>query len=115
MDAINFAKLTPAQSALLSRIRHSIATNPAAVEKAVLVLFGNQTADEQRDSDTKYHNLKGFNAADASRLSYYARWIKSGRHFNEFHLGKARSLVGKYWRQLLVAALAKQESLSQAA
>lgn len=115
MDAINFAKLTPAQSDLLARIRQSLRTNPLAVERAIVVLFGNQTHDEQRDSDTKYHNKRGFNAADATRGSYYARWIRSGKHFNDFHLGKARALVGKYWRQLLVAALAKQEEGSRAA
>ena len=115
MDAINFNKLTPAQSTLLARIRHSIATNPLAVEKAVLVLFSKQDPDERRDSDTKRNNSRGFNAVDASRLSYYGRWLQGGRHFNVYHLGRARSLVGKYWRQLLVVALAKQENLSRAA
>lgn len=110
MDNINFAKLTPAQSATLARIRHALATNPKAVERAVLVVYANQTQDEKRDSDTKHNNLKGFNAADASRLSYYSRWINSGRSLTGNHLERARKVVGKYWRQLLVAALKKAES-----
>jgi len=101
--AIDFARLTPAQSALLARIRVSLATNSLAVERAITVLYANQTTDERAVS------AKGFNSADASRLSYYARWVGSGRHLTGHHLDRARATVGKYWRQLLRAAVAKAQ------
>lgn len=115
MDNINFAKLTPAQKVLLAKIRHSLATNPKAVEKAITVLFANQTTDEQVESTTKYTNRKGFSAADAKRGTRFARWVRSGRNLSGWHLDKARALVGKYWRQLLRAALAKAEGARSAA
>lgn len=108
--AIDFAHLTPAQFALLARIRVALATNPLAVERAITVLYANQTADERAVSQTKHQNARGFNSADASRLSYYARWVGSGRHLTGHHLDRARATVGKYWRQLLRAAVAKAQA-----
>jgi len=111
---IDFAHLTPAQYALLAQIRTALATNPLAVERAITVLFAEQTRDEQATSRTCHQNSRGFNSADASRGSYYARWIAGGRHLDTWHLTKARVLVAKYWRQLLRAAVAKQSALRAA-
>lgn len=75
----------------------------SAVERAIIVVFNNQTADEQRTEDVRYHNGKGFLPMHARRGTYYANWILSGRHLNAKHLEIARKMALKYSRQLLLA------------
>jgi hypothetical protein len=76
-------------------------TNPLAVERAMVVLFARQTEDERVTSLTRHDNSRGFSAAHASKGSYYARWVSSGRHLTGHHLDRARSMAKHYTRQLL--------------
>jgi hypothetical protein len=85
----------------LQEVRHMLATNQAWVQKAIIRLYERQTADEQASDDTKYHNNKGFNSSDARRLSYYAKYILSGRNLSGKHLAKAHKMVPKYAGQIL--------------
>jgi hypothetical protein len=82
--------------------------NDRAVERAILVLFDRQTRDERRDSLSKYRNFAGFSAAHVSKGSYYARWIKSGRHLTCWHLENARRITQRYTKQLLLVAQEKR-------
>ena len=82
-------------------IKDLLANNPRAVERAILVLFARQTADEQAYSVTHNDNSRGFSAAHASKGSYYARWIQSGRNLTGHHLENARRITSRYTRQLL--------------
>ena len=82
-------------------IRDLLARNDLAVERAILAIYARQTADEKATSDTRHTNARGFSAAHASRGSYYARWIASGRHLTGVHLTTARELSLHYTRQLL--------------
>lgn len=84
-------------------------TNNAAVERAILVVFRNQTSDEQRQETVKYHNNTGFTASDAHRGTYYAKWILAGKHLTRHHLERARKMAKKYHRQLLVAIAEKAQ------
>lgn len=77
--------------------------NNNAVERAILVVYNNQTTDEQRSEQVKYHNGKGFLPMHAHRGTYYAQWILSGKHLSGRHLELARKMSLKYTRQLLVA------------
>lgn len=86
--------------------------NNRAVERAILAIYNRQTAEEQKDSDTKVHNGIGFSGADARLGSYYARWILSGRNLSGNHLEKARSMSLKYVRQLSEIAVAKAANAS---
>ena len=83
---------------------YKINTDDAFLERAVVLLYTRQTLDERKPtapSDRTIHlNRRGFNAADASRLSYYGRWVRSGRHLTGWHLAKARELTWKYRRQV---------------
>tara|TARA_Y100000310_G_C20437601_1_gene694473 strand:+ start:60 stop:428 length:369 start_codon:yes stop_codon:yes gene_type:complete len=54
-----------------------------AVERAIIRLFELQTADEQRDTDTKYHNTVGFSSADAFPGTRFARWLMGMNDRNE--------------------------------
>lgn len=93
-------------------------SNDRAVERAILFLYSQQTSDERVTSSTRHDNARGFSAADASRGSYYARWILGydrqgnrrypNRRLTGSHLDKARDMVLKYRRQLLAEAIRRE-------
>jgi hypothetical protein len=88
-------------------IREKIVTNQRWLEAAILALYALQTNDEVATSTTRHQNARGFNSADASKLSYYARWISKGRSLNGKFLLDAQRRVQKYAKQLLALAEAK--------
>ena len=49
-------------------------------------------------------NHEGFSEIDADYLSYFARWIESGKQLNGKHLRKARALMMKYAGRLVELA-----------
>ena len=88
-------------------IAHLLRTNDLAVERAMVVLYERQTHDERASSTTSHDNKRGFTCAHASKGSYYARWVKSGRHLTGYHLERARKIALHYTGQLLDAARQK--------
>lgn len=97
-----------------SQIVQLLNTNPKAVARAIVVIFDRQTQDEKATDATRHHNNRGFQACDARRGSYYARWVLSGRELTGNHLEKARRMAIKYRRQLVQAAKDKAEKAAQA-
>lgn len=89
------------------KIASLLASNDRAVERAIVAIYDRQTRDEKATSHTKHSNTIGFRACDASRGSYYARWILGGRKLTGHHLAKGRSLIMHYTRQLLEIASEK--------
>lgn len=85
-------------------IQKLIDTNDRAVERAILRIYDLQTADEKTSGETRDHNKVGFSGAHSRSGSYYATWILRGRNLNGKHLVKARGMIRKYWKQLLVTA-----------
>lgn len=90
-------------------------TNDLAVERAMVVIFLNQTEDEQRANDTKHRNKRGFNASDAKKGSSFAKTVLSGQHLPSWHLPAARRMAKRYIRQLVEAAKAKKAAAAAAA
>lgn len=88
-------------------------SNPRAVERAMVVIYDRQTTDEKAVSTTRHSNNRGFQACDARRGSYYARWVLSGKHLTGNHLERARTMAIKYRRQLVDAAKAKEAKAPQ--
>jgi len=86
------------------QIESKIMTDQRWLERAILAIYERQTRDEQATDQSKYHNLVGFSGPDAPRLSYYAGWLKSGRHLSGKHLDTARKRMKKYCGQLLKIA-----------
>jgi hypothetical protein len=84
--------------------------NNRAVERAMIVLYNNQTSDEQAESTTKHRNGKGFNSYDVKMGTYYAMWVLSGKKLSGYHLERARVMSLKYVGQLVVAAKNKLQS-----
>jgi hypothetical protein len=77
-----------------------IEKNNLFVESCIIKIFERQTADEQENSTTEHNNGIGFSGVDAKTMTYYAKYIKSGRHLTGEHLEKARQRIKKYKRQL---------------
>jgi hypothetical protein len=95
--------------ALLSR-------SDAAVERAIVVLFGRQTSDEKVTWEAKHHNARGYDAFRAPTLSKYATWIEGGKRpygqnlMSSLHKAKARRFIVRYWRQLIEVAELKEKA-----
>lgn len=88
-------------------IIHELETNQIFLERALIVLYDRQTADEKLLSTTNRFNHRGFSAAHARKLSYYARWVLSKRNLSGVHLENAKTILKKYRRQLLDAIVEK--------
>jgi hypothetical protein len=80
----------------VSKIRAALDTNPAAVERAIKVLFDRQTAAEKARQATLEDNALGVRHNHGHKVVYYGRWLASGRHLTGHHLEKARKLAHTY-------------------
>lgn len=85
-------------------IKEKLQTNQKWVERAILAIYNKQSIQEQNVSDTIHRNGVGFNGSDARVMSYYAKWIESGKHLSGKHLIKATKKIMKYSGQLLKIA-----------
>lgn len=93
-------------------IKELLLRNDRAVERALVVLFQRQTADEQMQADTKHHNNRGFTQSDARWMTQLAKQVMKGERLRPYQLSKLRtgrstrypSRIGKYARQLAEAA-----------
>ena len=83
-----------------TEIETLINTNDRAVERAMVAIWERQTADEQETQDTRHHNGRGFAAWSARSGTYFAEWVRSGRHLTGKHLVKARKIALHHAGQL---------------
>ena len=83
-----------------TEIETLINTNDRAVERAMVAIWERQTADEQETQGTRHHNGRGFAAWSARSGTYYANWVRSGRHLTGKHLAKARKIALHHAGQL---------------
>jgi hypothetical protein len=60
----------------------------AAVERAIIVLFERQTADEQRVASTNCHNNRGFASCDARAGTRFARFLLGMNDRNQVRFPK---------------------------
>lgn len=88
--------------------------NPAKVEavigRALVVLLNNQTADEQRETQTKYNNGMGFAGADARSGTMTAKYWMKHKRLEDWMVEKWTrnpNRLSKYWRQLDASAQVK--------
>lgn len=70
------------------------------IERAILVLYDRQTREEQRAERAIEHNGVGFTGPDSHIMTYYAEWLRAGKHLSGRHLAAARTRVVKYAGQL---------------
>ena len=81
-------------------IKFKLSNDDKWVEKSILMLFENQTNDEQKSGFTKVYNDIGFNGVDGRYLSYCAKWLMRGNHLNGRHMNKCKHKLPKYWKQI---------------
>ena len=85
-------------------IDHLLKNNSRAVQRAMIVLYNRQTADEQSTETTRHHNGIGFSHWAARSGTYYANWVLKGRRLSGRHLEKARKIALHHSRQLVEEA-----------
>ncbi len=81
-------------------ISEILKNNQVWLERAILAIYKKQTDNEKRIEHSINHNDIGFNRPDANLLSYYAKYLISGKHLTGSHLEKARKKMIKYSGQL---------------
>jgi hypothetical protein len=92
-----------------------LAKSDKAVERALLVVFENQTADEQQSAAVTHHNGKGFCFYHAEIGTSMANQLKRRGFLTPGQIAYWRKLNGRgqmniaiYWKQLIAAAKIKQ-------
>ena len=98
-----------------SNIIKLLETNDRAVERALLVLFRNQTFDEQAAADVKYRNNRGFAAPHAKYGTIAAKVLLREGKLEDWQIrywrkrdARGNMKIGIYWKQLIEAAKLKQ-------
>jgi hypothetical protein len=95
---------TESLTSVLARfVAHKLGTDAQWASRAITVLYGFQTADEQEAGSTKEHNGAGFNGTDAFILSSFAQQVAKGRTLSAKQLAIAFRKLPKYQRQVVSA------------
>lgn len=81
-------------------IKNLIQTNDKVLYGALRKLYAQQTADEQKDGETKEHNNVGFNGVDAPIMSSFAEFLNKTGFLTEKQKVIARKKLVKYNKQL---------------
>lgn len=87
-----------------NEIVHLLNSNDKAVERAIVRIYYNQTAEEQVSHQTKIRNNKGFNKVHDKKGSYYAKWVLQGNRLSGKYLEDARNMAIFYSKQLVEIA-----------
>ena len=86
---------------IIAYVKQQLATSPAWVSRAIVVLHQRQTVDEQASQMTRNVNGAGFNSTDAFILSSFAEQINKGRTLSPKQLAIAHKKVVKYAKQVI--------------
>lgn len=97
---------------LVATIKTNLESNPRWIERAIVVLYERQTADEKMVQETGHNNGVGFNKPDARRMSFIAEFLKKGGHLTTEKALKYGLRLQKYAGQL--ARIAEEKAAAQA-
>ena len=95
----NGTKVTKA--ALLEFLRRMITTNEIWAKAALLRIYSQQTADEQRTESVNHENGVGFTGGDSRLLTRFAQWYKSHGWLSPKQMAWVYRKIGKYAAQLM--------------
>lgn len=87
-----------------SRIHSLLKRSNAAVLRALIVVYQNQTPQEQHDGSTVDNNGLGFTGVDAEILTSFVNFYHRAGFLTERQLAITRNKITKYWAQLLAVA-----------
>ena len=71
-----------------------------AVMNALVIVFENQTEDEQRSELTMHDNGIGFSGADAEFMTSLAKQVYKSGSLSPKQMNWARKIMKKYWKQV---------------
>jgi hypothetical protein len=86
-----------------AKVKALLTASPEAVVDCLLVVYNNQTSDEQAREFTKYQNGEGFTARDAEFGTSLVKQHLAGRTWSPKQREFARKLALRYWSQFAVA------------
>lgn len=91
-------------------VKLKLSTSDAWAKKALVVIYNNQTADEQSNEMTKYHNDIGFSVVDAEILSSFAKQYLAKNWLSTKQMILLKKKIKKYWKQVI--AVSNEERLA---
>lgn len=103
-------KVVPSKDDMLTKemVRDWILYSDAAVKRAAIVIYEQQTRDEKRAGISLKENKKGFNKVDARELSDFAIRCIHNKQISIKKLQRARSKLLKYSQQIADITNAKK-------
>lgn len=96
---------------LVASVVDALSTNTAAVERAIAILFSRQTEVEKNSKKTLVDNGLGVRRGHSGKVTYYGKWLASGRRLNGHHLEVARKIALTYARTQLMEVAALKAGL----
>lgn len=102
---------TAVKARLVAGVKTALDTNPAAVERAIEILYARQTATEKSSEATLEDNSLGVRHNHGRRIVYYGKWLAQGRQLTGRHLDFARRLAHTYARTQLFELAALKAGL----
>jgi len=104
------------KDAILAVLTRQDEVGKRAVGRALLVLLRNQTADEQQTQSTRHNNQMGFTKSDAKKGTGMATYFQRFSRLSDAQVNywrqvtpSGRMRIGKYWKQLAIAAEEKAQ------
>jgi hypothetical protein len=99
------------------KIANLLATSDKAVERALVVVFNNQEADEHAILYSNHKNGVGFTVYDANIFSSFAKQVLNGRTLSVKQMVIARKpdkfgnmKIARYWKQLQAEIVRKENT-----
>lgn len=83
-------------------LKELVKYNDRALYKAIILIYQNQTEEEQQKNRNLEDNRIGFTKLDAEEMSIIARKIIAGQKLTESEISKSKNKMQKYWKQLMV-------------
>ena len=85
----------------LNRLQEVLRTDARWAQRALLAIYRNQTADEQRAANVTHHNQMGFRCMDSIILTSFANQLQTRGSLSPKQMNVVFKLMPKYARQLM--------------
>ena len=93
----------------VEEIKALLESNDRMLYRSLMMLYSQQTADEQRSKETREHNARGFSSYDAEVMSSFAEFLKRTGFLTPRQTVVCRRKIMKYAKQLTILANEEQE------
>ena len=83
-------------------LKQLVKSNDRALCKAIVLIYQNQTDEEQMKGQSLDDNYVGFTKWDAEEMTSIAQKIIHKQQLTKREIAKSRNKMQKYWKQLMV-------------